>query len=171
MSLKLSNPTKQTLVFFYRVWADRPEDRLLRSVTIPSGQQVEIGQQWTRDQQDRIIAQLERHGARDAAEAHHGALGNFIGLLYRVHGEISSEEIYNAHDAVVNTQKRRSVDQAVKSAKGFDYAARSLGKTKALVTGVKVQQIKSPFEPETPDDVSFDMTIDPDVRESAVLNY
>lgn len=160
MSLYVANPSKQHVVFNYR----DPVNNLLAAVEIASGSQVEIGHAWNDVQTQNMIAQLERFGARDAAESH-GNLGRFLGLLYRDSGVIEVDEIELAHAAVVDTQEKRSIAEATKSGLGFDRAARREAARRkrppATMTEVSVHQEVAPHERPTGNEVAFSMSVDP----------
>jgi hypothetical protein len=172
MSLFISNPTKQDFVFHYRVLADRAEDRLLKNVAIPSGRGVEIGHDWSPQEKQHVIKQLELHGARDAAESYHGKLGNkFLGLLYRDRGQIDSQEIEAGHAAVVATQEARSVSEATRAALGFDRSmnAGKRGQRPVKTSGVEVIEQLAPHARPTGNEVAFSMSVDPEGRSDVAM--
>jgi hypothetical protein len=169
MGLYISNPTKQDQVLNYRLLlADRAEDRLARSVFIPSGKGELILQGAPAAVVENVILQLERFGARDAAEAHNRALGRFSGVLYRRDGEISTDEILEGHDAIVATQQQRSVEQTVNAALGFDRGINGgkRGQRRARTTQVEVLQEVPAGQRATGDEVVFGLTVDPDGSET-----
>ncbi len=167
VSLYISNPTKQHSVFFYR----EPVENLLASVEIASGGQAEIGHGWSPAQKAKVIAQLDLHGARDAAEAHGRIKGKFLGLLYRDRGVISTEEIETGHAGVVETQEQRAVAEATKAALGFDRGINkgTRGRRAARMTEVVVEQQLGPHERATGNEVAMSIQIDPEGRSDAVL--
>jgi len=124
MDLFITNTTKQDWDFHYRLSVHTGQSAPHRK--IPTGTQCEMKGLSDEDGKS-VMRQLERFGARDAAEAH-GALGTFTGILYRVGAPVDSEEILMGHDAVVDTQEKRSIDQTQKSALGFDRAVQALGR-------------------------------------------
>jgi hypothetical protein len=170
MSLYISNPSKQDVVFHYRQPLPRP-DNLLAHVMIPSGSGVEIGKRWSAHQKELVIDQLQVHGARDASEVH-SKLGRFLGLLYRDNGQITEGEILMGHDQVVDTQRKRSVTEATRGALAFDRKAqeRGRGQRVAKVTGVEVRQELEKHQRPTGDEVDFSLSIDPEGREDAPLS-
>ena len=72
--ITIANTTKQHWIFWYR---DPVNDKILKRVHINSGAQVTIGGGWSAEQKRKVIEQLERAGARDAAEAHGKLAGRF----------------------------------------------------------------------------------------------
>lgn len=167
MSIFLASASKQHITFFYR----EPKDNLLASVEIASGTQTEIGHGWTMEQKEKVVEQLERFGARDAAEAHGQMKGRFLGLLYRVQGVISTDEIETGHEAVVRTQEERAASEATKAALGFDRAVNkgTRGRRAARMTEVVVEQLKAPGERATGDEVAMSIQIDPEGRSDVAL--
>lgn len=166
MTLYLANPSTQNHQFQYR----EPVNNLVHMVDIGSGRQTEIGHGWTAEQQARVIAQLERNGARDAAEAH-GKMGKFSGLLYRDRGIIEADEIEMAHEAELQTREDRSVTAATAGALGFDHTVRkrSNARPSARITETKVQQDIAPGARPKGTEVAFDLTVDPDGRSDVKL--
>jgi len=161
MTLNLANPSNQNHHFHFR----EPVNNLVNVIEIPRQGQAEIGHGWTPEQQGRVIIQLERYGARDAAEAH-GKLGKFSGLLYRDIGQISSSEIDMATEAEVQTREERSVHVATVSALAFDRSARTRTRERpgARATETVVKQ-DAPPNGKVPDGlVDFSLSVDPDGR-------
>jgi hypothetical protein len=167
VTINVSSASKQHITFFYR----EPKDNLLASVEVASGAQVEIGHGWNAEQTDKVVQQLERFGARDAAEAHGKMRGKFLGLLYRVHGVISKDEIETGHAQVVTTQQERAASEATKAALGFDRSVNSSGKGRrnARMTEVIVEQLRAPGQRLTGDEVAMSIQVDPEGRSDVSL--
>jgi hypothetical protein len=167
MAIFLTNPTTQNWEFHYRT----PTDNLLAMVEIRSGRQVEIGKKWSPEQTEKVITQLQRHGAREATDFN-GLIRKFSGLMYRVGERIESDEILDANSVVKDSLQQRSVDEAVKAAAGFDRAAQGatpgVRRRPARVTGVEVTQQLQPHEHATGDEVKFSMTVDPEAGTSNI---
>ena len=160
--ITIANTTKQHWIFWYR---DPVNDKILKRVHINSGAQVTIGGGWSAEQKRKVIEQLERAGARDAAEAHGKLAGRFGGLLYRDIGLVDVGEIHTGHEAVVDAQEKRSVAEAMKGVAGFDRAVNGAKRQRvARVTEVTVKQLPAPGSRLTGDEVEFNMTVDPDGR-------
>ena len=163
MTLYLSNPTKQTVVFYFRTDFTHEKGGAPQFVEIASGKQQELGQSWSREQMGRVMEQLHRFGARDAAESH-GELEKFNGLLYRHDFPVDGNEIQMAHDKVVDMQQARSATEATRAALGFDRAANEKGRGARLArtTTVEVEQLINPRDRPTGDEVKFSLTVDPE---------
>jgi hypothetical protein len=166
MTLNLANPSFQNHHFHFR----EPVNNLINVVEIDRGCQQEIGHGWSREQTRKVIEQLERYGARDAAEAH-GAMGKFAGLLYRDIGQITSSEIEMAHEAEVQTREERSVKAATVSALAFDHSARkpSRDRPAARVTETIVKQDTAPGVKKAANPVDFSLSVDPNGRSDVKL--
>ena len=150
--LYIANTTKQNWNHHFRVLeSNRPF-----FVQIPSGSQVSVGQGWSTAQTDSVVLQLEKFGARSAVEVN-GRLKHFTGLLYRTDKPISQNQIISGHEAVVETQQRRSAAEATKSALGFDLANRDKRTNKRLakLTEVTVKQDLPRNEKPTGNEVNF----------------
>lgn len=172
--LCISNTTKHHLQFPYRLEKVRkgePYSHPLQLV-IPSGQQVDVGHRWTAEQRAYVIEQLERYGARDAAESY-GQMGQFHGLLYRESAPVSEDEIRLGHEAVVDTQEKRAVREAVRGALAFDRNSRKeVAKRRgrpAQITEVEVKQEVAPNSRPTGNEVAFSLSVDPDGRTDVKL--
>ena len=163
----LTNPTRQHWQFHYRT----PTDNLLAMVEIRSGQQVAIGKDWTPEQTEKVIKQLQRHGAREA-EDFSSLVNRFSGLMYRVGDPVQKDEILDANAIVNDTNQQRSVDEAVKAAAGFDRAANAATsgprRRPARITQVEVEQQLQPHERATGDEVHFSLTVDPEAGKSNI---
>jgi hypothetical protein len=167
MTLAIANATKANLEFQYR----EPVNNLVQTLRIYSGSQQVIGQKWTNEQKALVIQQLERYGARDAAEVY-GKMGAFHGITYRNDAVISEDEIKLGHEAVVETQQERSVREATKAALGFDRAVRRPNEARrvgAKQTRVEVEQQIDPRSRATGNEVHFDLTVDPEGRKDVAL--
>ena len=163
----LTNPTRQHWQFHYRT----PDNNLLAAVEIRSGQQVALGKDWTPEQTEKVIVQLQRHGAREAVDFN-SLVRKFSGLMYRVGERVETDEILDANTIVKESLQQRSVDEAVKAAAGFDRAAQSatpgLRRRPARVTEVAVRQQLQPHERATGDEVRFSLTVDPEAGTSSI---
>ena len=159
--LNLANPSFQNHHFHYR----EPVNNLINVVEIKRGCQVEIGHGWTAEQTAKVVKQLERYGARDAAEAH-GSMGKFAGLLFRDIGQITRSEIEMAHESEVQTREERSVTAATVSALAFDRTVRSRSRERpaARVTETIVKQETAPGSKSTENLVDFSLSVDPNGR-------
>lgn len=164
--LYLANPSLQRHRFPYR----EPRNNLINHVEIEAGSQTAIGQSWTRGEQKKVIEQLERFGARDAAEVH-GKMGKFNGLIYRDMGQIEEDEIELAHGAEMQTREERSVVAATTSALAFDRLARKSSRERpsARVTETSVREETSPGTKLRRPEVDFSLAVDPDGRSDVTL--
>jgi len=166
MPIHIANDTKQHHVVSYRLRGEDSKD--LQGpfyLEIPSGRQIDVGHGWAPRQRQFFIEQIEQQGARDAAEAH-AKMGKHLGLLYRDNGVIEEDEIKMGHDQVVDTQERRSAQQATRAAAGFDRAVNGAtrGKRKAKETEVEVEQLNAPHERPKGDEVAFKIGFDSEGR-------
>lgn len=165
MSLFVSNPTTQHFELMLR----EPRNNKLLRVAIPSGRQTQIGHDWSAEEKAKVIRQLEKFGARDAAESY-GKLSKFLGLLYRDAAAVSEEEIRQGHAAVVTAQEERSVEAATTGALAFDRAVNNPDPSKprrerrARVTAVEVEEAPAPGSRPTGDEVRMSVTVDPEGR-------
>jgi hypothetical protein len=166
MTLHLANPSFQNHHFHFR----EPVNNLVNMIEIAQGGQVEIGHGWTPAQQALVIKQLERFGARDAAEAH-GSMRKFSGLIYRDMGQIEAAEIEMAHEAELQTREERSVKAATIGALAFDRTARAKTRDRppARVTETTVRQETAPGVKAPNGMVDFSMSIDPNGRSDIQL--
>lgn len=157
----IANTTKQHWHHCFRL----PETNKSVMMEIPSGHQVEVveSKHWTKEQIDSFIANLERFGARAAVDLN-GKLDKFPGLLYSTTRPLTEDQIHHGHDAVVEAQEKRSAEEAVRSAKGFDVATRAQGKVRgkrlAKVTEVEVKQDLPPNQKPTGNEVAFSVSVD-----------
>jgi hypothetical protein len=171
MMLYISNPSRQTVVFYYRTKiAPRgtTDNSGPSNVTIYSGEQVAIGQRWSPEETSYVISQIERHGGANAAEAH-GRMGSrFTGLLYREVHPVDVEEIITAHESVLAAAEERSVRQTTRGALAFDVAANGASGKRgshqriAKVTEVEVKEQLPPHTKATGNEVHFKLSVDPD---------
>jgi len=159
MTLYVSNPSKQHVLFLYR----DPRNNLLARIDLQSGGQAEIGRLWSPEETAKVIEQLERFGARDAAESH-GAMGRFLGLLYRDMAPVTTGEIEMAHAAMVATQEHRSAAEATRSALAFDRSVNGGrgGQRRARTTQVEVLEQLAPGARPTGNEIAFGLTVDPE---------
>ncbi len=168
--LYISNPTKQTWEFHYRMPSHNPTDRILNSVKIPSGGQVILGPQWDEETLQHVVKQLTVYGARHANDAKRLIGSRFTGLLYSLGVHVEVDEIEAAHEAIVEAQTDRSVAAATNAALGFD---RSINKGRAdrrsKTTGVEVTQQLERGKRPTGNEVNFSLEVDPDGRSDLKL--
>lgn len=166
MTLYLANPSLQRHHFYYR----EPANNLINVVELEPGSQTIIGEKWTAGQQARVIQQLEKFGARDAAETH-AHMSKFSGLLYRDRGVIESDEIEMGHSAETQTREERSVTAATAGALGFDRVSRKASKVRpsAKITETTVEQILPPGTRPKGNEVTFGLTVDPEGRSDVAL--
>lgn len=167
MALYLANTTKQHWNHCFRP----PEATRFHMVQIPSGQQVELGHNWSKDQMEAVIRDLERFGARPVVDAN-GKMDNFPGLLYSTTKPISEDKIVAGHDAVVEAQEKRSASEATRSALAFDSTTRAnkgRGKRLAKVTEVEVKQDLPRNQKPTGNEVNFSVGVSEDGRSDLKL--
>ncbi len=129
-------------------------------VQIPSGGQITLGEKWNSGQIDSVIKGLEKYGARPVTDLSRN-LDKFPGLLYRLDKPITEDQIVSGHDAVVETQEKRSAAEASKSALAFDASTRDKRTKRRLakLTEVSVEQIKPRNEPDTGKEVHFSLGV------------
>ena len=159
MTLFVSNPSGQHVLFLYR----DPRNNLLARIDLQSGHQAEIGKAWSAAETALVVEQLERFGARDAAESH-GTMGRFTGLLYRDMAPVTTDEIEMAHAALVGTLEERSAAEATRSALAFDRAVNggTRGQRRARTTQVEVLEQLEPNARPTGREIAFGLTVDPE---------
>jgi hypothetical protein len=168
MTLFISNPSKQHAEFHFRTSVGKDNPSGPQAVIIPSGGQVEVGHGWTAEQTAYVIKQLLMQGGADAAQAH-GKMQNFSGLLYRENDTVDVEEIVTAHDAMVAGQEERSAKQATRSALAFDRTVNpKRNERRSKVTGVEIIQQTAPNQRPTGDEISFNLSVDPENGRSDV---
>ncbi len=162
MTLYISNPSRQDVVFYFRT-AITKDNSGPSSVSIRSGGQVEVGHNWSKEETGYVIQQILRAGGADAAEAH-GSMGStFTGLLYREKAPVSKDEIITANESVEEAGKKRSAEQATRGALAFDRSAnQGQRERKVKTTTVEVHQQLPPHQRPTGDEVHFEMSVDPD---------
>lgn len=161
MTLYISNPSRQPVVFYYRKAITRDTSQP-HSVHIAPGCQEAIGQNWSREEKTYVISQILATGGADAAEAH-VRLRGFTGLLYRDVNPVGRDEIEVAHESVMQHAQERSVKQVTRSALSYDKQTNGSRRERAAkVTGVEIKQELARGQRVTGDEVHFDMTIDPD---------
>ncbi len=171
MVLYVSNPSRQTVLFYFRtkVTNDASGPSV---VEIPSGRQVDIGHGWSRDETDYVIRQIESGGGISAAEAH-GALGGRVtGLIYRESQPVDEDEIHTAHDSVERAGEERSVAQATRGALAFDRVANQKGRGQrrlARTTEVEIIQELEPHQRRTGNETEFKLTVDSEGRADVKL--
>ncbi len=165
--LYIANPSTQKVRFPFREPVNNTVDN---RIELESGTQTIIGHGWTTEQTAKVIAQLERYGARNAAESH-GRLGRFNGLLWRDMGEIATDEIEMANAADIQTREERSVSAATKSALGFDRAVRASRRDRppAKITETAVRQDVIPGQKPRGNEVDFSLAVDPEGRSDIKL--
>jgi hypothetical protein len=165
MSLYIANATKQNWRFWYRL----PEAKDRQFIQIASGTQVMVGVQWTASETDYVVKELEKLGARPASDTNR-KLDSGDGILYRLNKVISEDEIVEGHQAVVEHQQERAVNEAVKSAAAFDIASRegksARGRRLAKVSEVSVKQDLPRGQRPTGNEVNFNLSVTPDGNET-----
>ncbi|MDE3023793.1 MAG: hypothetical protein KGI54_18410 [Pseudomonadota bacterium] len=162
--LYIANTTKQLQVFCFRA----PETARASYVEIPSGQQVAIGQDWTRNQMDAVIQHLKLYGGRESSDVNQ-RLEHFTGLLYREGKAISENDIVTGHDAVVDMQEHRSAIEATRSAIAFDKANQKNRKRLAKVTEVTVEQDVPINAKPKGDEIRFSVEVSPEGKDKVAL--
>lgn len=163
MSLFIANTTKQDWHHHFRVLeTNRPY-----YTQIPSGSQVELGKDWNAAQTDSVIRQLEKYGARHAVDVNK-KIGKFHGLLYRTDKPITENQILTGHDAVVETQEKRSATEATRAVLGFEKSNRDKrsGKRLAKVTEVEIHQDIPRHQKPSKDDIHLKISVAEDGRDS-----
>ena len=166
----VANPTLQDWVVPYRLGAPgSPELKNLRQLSLPRGAQIELAFA-SATEAAQFIGHLEKHGARDAAEVH-GTLTGFSGLIYRDIGQIASDEIYQAHEAVTDSAQDRSVRQATRSALGFDSASRKPNNSRpgARVTETIIKEELPRGTRRRGNEVEMSLSVDPEGRSDVAL--
>jgi hypothetical protein len=172
--LFVSNPSKQNVRFPYRMrrgTTAMPDHQPLKWLDIPSGGQVEVvnSDRWNPAERQFFVEQLEKHGGREASEAH-GALRRFSGLLWRDANPVDEDEIHMGHDAVVEMQTDRSIAQVTNAAQAFDIVANQVlpsgrgGKRVVKESQTEVIQQLAPREKATGKEVKFKLTVDPNIN-------
>lgn len=167
MTIFVSNPSRQAVVFYYRRTISRDTSGPA-AIDIPSGGQVELGHGWSPEETAYVISQIIRAGGANAAEAH-GKMGSFTGMLYRETNPVDVGEIVTAHESVMKHAEDRSVSNATRGALAFDRAANANKGQKthgrlARVTEVEVIQELPPHQSRTGDEVAFKLSVDPEGR-------
>lgn len=159
--LYIANTTKQHYHLHFRV----PEHSRPIRVDIESGRQEEIGHGWNPSQVESVIQQLENYGARKA-NAVNGKLEGFPGILYSTSKAVTESQIKSGHESVVESQERRSAEEAKKAAVAFDVVNREggkvKGKRKARVTEVEVKQDLPRGQKPSKDDINFKLSVQED---------
>lgn len=155
--LYVANCTKQTLVHYVRL----PESQKSQVYEIPSGQQIQMGRDWTQAQQDHAIQHMKKFGFKEVSDLSRG-LDDFDGYVYSTKKPLSEDDINMAHSAVVENQERRSADEAIKAGKSFDLAGRdkrNKSRRLAKLTEVEVVEDLPPREKPTGDEVNFKLSV------------
>ncbi|MBU9147510.1 hypothetical protein KTD26_34215 [Burkholderia multivorans] len=166
MSIFIANCTKQHLDHHFR----SPEHAgKAQVVHIPSGQQREIARGASSAAIEALVRHLEQFGFRNAEEVN-GKISEFSGYLYRIGKPVTETHIVTGHDQLVDTQERRSAQEATRSALAFDSATRDKkGRRMASVTSVEVKQDVPPGQKPTGDEVNFSLSVTPEGRADAKL--
>lgn len=143
------------------------------SLRVASGQQepVGLGVNWSREEEHRVIEQIEQVGARSLSEIS-GNMDQFGGLMYSDGLPASEADIKEAHRKAIETAHFRSAIMATRAALGFarrartnDRHARAPG---ARMTEVEVVQQAVPGESMI-DPVDFSIAVDPDGSSNVIL--
>lgn len=159
-TMYIANTTKQIQIPYFRV----PEMKQPMHPVIPSGTQVEVGKTWNTFQVDSVIRQLEKFGARNAAEMKHATMLKYSGILYSIGKPISSDKIEDAHSVVVEEQAERSYKEMAKTALSIDAAQRdrSTRKRKAKSTTFEITEDLAPRTKPRGDEAKLSITVTPD---------
>jgi hypothetical protein len=167
MTLFISNPSTQEVVFYYRR-AITNDSSGPSAVPIRAGGQVEIGHNWAYAETEYVIRQIIRAGGASAAEAH-GRMGKFTGLLYREKHPVDVDEIVTANEAVKVAAEQRSVEKAQLGAQAFDLTTnqRGRGQRIAKLTEVEIKQELPRGQRPTGNEVHFKQTVAPPGAEVA----
>ena len=169
MYLYLVNCTKQNAIFFFR----EPRRQDLWHVNVASGQQEQIGlgQDWTPEEWQKIIRQLERFGARPKEEIS-GPLESFQGFFWAEGLPAERDDIHVGHEAQIATADVRSVETATRSALAFGRFARESTRDRQGAKGAVVEVLGQPdpygANPRE-ERVEFSLTIDPEGRSDVAL--
>ncbi len=162
MTLYISNPSRQDVVFYYRR-AKTNDNSGPAHVTIRSGGQVMLGAGWSFEETAYVIEQIMAAGGEHAAVAH-GHMDKFTGLLYRELFPVDKDEILTAHESVKAAAEERSVAQVTRGAMAFDRTINNgrRGARESKTTEVEIHQLPVPHQKPTGDEVHFKMAVDPD---------
>lgn len=162
--IHVANDTKQNHILYYRLRGGEGGQLLgPYTVTIPTGGQVAVGQDWDESNHNFFIQQIERHGAKDMRDLDR-SVKRHTGLLYSFDKPVPKERIEEGHSQVVETQKKRSAEEATKAALAYDRVANGLSRRgtrrNARSTEVEVEQQVDPRERPTGDEIHFRMGVD-----------
>ena len=163
MLIYIANCTKQNLRHCFRL----PETGRNQMVSIPSGQQVKLGDGWTQSQINHIVKHMESFGFRNAKDVN-GKIKNFDGVLYSIDKPVREEQIVDGHDQLVEHQEMRSAQEATRSALAFDAATTDKRSRRRLakVTEVSVTQDVPPNAKPTGNEVNFSLSVTPEVKDN-----
>lgn len=187
MPIFLSNPSRQTVVFYYRdprlaelrdSRTFRPDSRSidLRHVIIRPGQQELLNPppgagDWTVQEIADLVEQLERFGGREATETH-GQMTKFTGLIYSINRVVTENEIAYGHEAVLETAHDRSVATATRAALAVDRTLRhptDRNQPPVRATQVVVEEDRRPWDRDRKNGVAMSLEVTPDGRADVVL--
>lgn len=143
MKLYIANTTKHYHRFFYLL----QEKGTRFFVDIPSGGQIQIPHDLTKNQVDYVLKQLERYGGKDVSEVTEHT-PNYSGLSYHVDKTVSEDEILIGHEATVENAEVRAIEEVAKVASGLDIITRDgesiqekiRGKRRSKMTEVQIVQ-------------------------------
>lgn len=158
----IANATRQNRVFYYRIPGESNVTgrSVLRGMDIPSGKQWAFGADWTRDQVDAFVKQIERAGGKRVADlinrkSDHG----LHGLLYDM-DVIEPDNIRIGNKEVLEFAHRRSAAEAEKAAAAVDMNLRDPdGKRRHKQLKATIEQDVPRSRAATADDVNMDLTI------------
>lgn len=170
--LYITNDTKQNWVLQYRRYGGEG-GQLLGPFTsqIPSGSQIELGRDWPEEDVHFLVRQLEGHGAIESSQLDR-QVRRHTGLQYRFERPVTADKIEQGHDKVVESQQKRSAEEATKAALGFDHLANQLGRGRrrvARMTEVEVEQLHDPRGRPTGDEIHFKLGVDTEGNEPVSL--
>jgi hypothetical protein len=163
MVLHVANDTKLNWVVQYRLTGGEGGKLLGPFILeIPSGQQRTVGAGWSQENEQFFVEQIERHGAIEARELDR-TVKRHTGLLYSYDRQIEADRIEEGHSKVVDTQEKRSAEEATKAALGFDRMANQAGRGKrrmARATEVEVEELHDPRGRPTGKEMHFRLGVD-----------
>lgn len=110
MKLYIANCSKQVLDFTYRA----PEQERLMSQLIPSGQQIQIYKDATKQELEYIILQHERYGLVPASEIDREVA--FIGACYSFDKHINIDQVMSAAEHNDEALRRQGLEIRKQSA-------------------------------------------------------
>lgn len=163
--LSVVNPSMQNHIFCYR----EPVNNLSVQLRLGLGERETIGHGWTDEQQAKVIAQLERYGARPSTDVSR-SMSRFSGLLYNDVRDVQQDEVAEGYTAQLQTREDRTAAMTTSAALGFDKSARqaTTARPRAKLTETTVQQEVPRNQRPTGKEVAFNLTVDPENGRSDV---